>query len=122
MDLTQEPTHWQLSVSGDLEYRECSSFRMNIDHILRSDPRPAVVDLSGLDGIDSSGLGLLVGMSHDHAAAGRRLVLVTNGAIESLLCDSRLDGVFSTAPTLEQAVESLTGGPTLAPGPDVYAA
>jgi anti-sigma B factor antagonist len=107
MDLERKPKYWRLCLSGDLDYGECSTFRMSIDRILKSEPRAAVVDLSGLEYLDSSGLGLLLSMSKEYAVVGGRLVLVTNETVDNILSLTRLNGIFATALTMEEAVQVL---------------
>src|SRR5512133_3894199 len=103
LNLEQEPQYWRLSLVGDLDYGECSTFRMSIDRILKSEPRAAVVDLSGLEYLDSSGLGLLLSMSKEYGAQGGKLVLVTNETVDNILSLTRLNGIFATAPDMTQA-------------------
>ena len=74
IDLSQGESHWLLRLVGDLDYGECASFRMSIDRILKSAPPSTIVDLSGLEYLDSSGLGLLLSLSAlcaAQAAGGR---------------------------------------------------
>lgn len=103
IDLEQLPAHWVLALHGDLDYGECASFRMNIDRILKSGPAATIVDLSDLEYLDSSGLGLLLSLSKEYGAQGGKLVLVTNETVDNILSLTRLNGIFSTAPTLEEA-------------------
>lgn len=107
IDLTQGDSHWLLQLTGDLDYGECASFRMNIDRILKSSPPATIVDLSGLDYLDSSGLGLLLSLSKEYGAQGGRLVLVTNETVDNILSLTRLNGIFSTAATQEDALAIL---------------
>jgi anti-anti-sigma factor len=107
MDLEQTDEAWILSLAGDLDYGECSGFRMNIDRILKSMPGATVVDLSQLDYLDSSGLGLLLSLAREYGAAGGRLVLVTNHTVDNILSLTRLTGVFSTAGDLPEALETV---------------
>jgi anti-sigma B factor antagonist len=95
--------HWTLTLTGDLDYSECASFRMTIDRILKHSPDSTVVDLSRLDYLDSSGLGLLLSLSKEYGAHGGRLILVTNDAVDNILDLTRLSGIFSTASTLDEA-------------------
>jgi anti-sigma B factor antagonist len=114
LDLEQKPKYWHLSLSGDLDYGECSQFRMSIDRILQSEPRAAVVDLSNLEYLDSSGLGLLLSMSKEYAVMGGRLVLITNQTVDNILSLTRLNGIFATASSMEEAVQVLGhGSPTV---------
>lgn len=103
MELVQGDTHWLLKLQGDLDYGECASFRMNIDRILKSSPPSTIVDLSELEYLDSSGLGLLLSLSKEYGAQGGRLVLVTNETVDNILSLTRLNGIFSTAASTEEA-------------------
>jgi anti-sigma B factor antagonist len=103
MQLETGDDHWVLTLVGELDYSECAPFRMTIDRILKNSPSSTLVDLSRLDYLDSSGLGLLLSLSKEYGAHGGRLVLVTNEAVDSILDLTRLSGIFSTAGTLEEA-------------------
>lgn len=92
-----------LTLIGDLDYAECASFRVHIDRILRERPAAVIVDLSGLDYLDSSGLGLLLSLSKELSAVGSKLVLVTNETVDNILSLTRLSGIFSTANNLADA-------------------
>ncbi len=107
IDLSQGEAHWLLSLSGDLDYGECASFRMSIDRVLKSSPPSTVVDLSGLEYLDSSGLGLLLSLSKEYGAQGGRLVLVTNETVDNILSLTRLNGIFSTAGSIDDAMAVL---------------
>ena len=103
IDLEQNPDAWVLTLGGDLDYGECATFRMNIDRILKSAPPATIVDLSSLEYLDSSGLGLLLSLSKEYGAQGGKLVLVTNDTVDNILSLTRLNGIFSTAPSLIEA-------------------
>ncbi len=105
IELEQAEESWTLTLSGELDYSECAAFRMNIDRILKASPPATIVDLSRLDYLDSSGLGLLLSLSKEYGAQGGRLVLVTNETVDNILSLTRLNGIFSTAPNMEQAEE-----------------
>ncbi len=111
IDLTQEPDHWVLRLAGDLDYGECASFRMSIDRILKKSPPAAIVDLSSLEYLDSSGLGLLLSLSKEYGAQGGRLVLVTNETVDNILSLTRLNGIFSTASSMEEAIATVSEEP-----------
>ena len=57
--------------------------------------------------LDSSGLGLLLSMSKEYAVVGGRLVLVTNETVDNILSLTRLNGIFATASTLDEALQVL---------------
>lgn len=105
IELQQEPEYWLLKLHGDLDYGECSSFRMNIDRIIKEGPPATIVDLSGLEYLDSSGLGLLLSLSKEYGSQGGTLVLVTNETVDNILSLTRLNGIFVTAEDLPAARE-----------------
>jgi anti-sigma B factor antagonist len=107
IDLDQQPAYWKLTLAGDLDYGECSTFRMNIDRILKSAPPATIVDLSEVDYLDSSGLGLLLSLSKEYGQNGGKLVLVTNETVDNILALTRLNGIFATAPDLSQALQMI---------------
>lgn len=110
MDLVQDPDYWMLKLDGDLDYGECASFRMSIDRILKSAPPATVVDLSDLEYLDSSGLGLLLSLSKEYSSQGGKLVLVTNETVDNILSLTRLSGIFSTATSVEEALQVIGTG------------
>ena len=107
MDFEQAAAVWTLSLFGDLDYGECAAFRMSIDRILSSAPPATIVDLSALEYLDSSGLGLLLSLSKEYGAEGGKLVLVTNETVDNILSLTRLNGIFSTASSIVQAHQIL---------------
>ena len=111
IELAQEQRFWTLTLAGDLDYGECSAFRMSIDRILKSAPPATIVDLSDVEYLDSSGLGLLLSLSKEYSAAGGKLVLVTNATVDNILSLTRLNGIFSTAPEMDQAMQIIAGAP-----------
>jgi anti-sigma B factor antagonist len=105
--IDERPEAWILSARGELDYNECSGFRVQIDHILRKMPEACVVDFSRVEYLDSSGLGLLLSLSREYGTAGGHLVLVTNETVDNILEITRLDGIFSTAQDLDSALRHL---------------
>jgi anti-anti-sigma factor len=95
--------HWTLTLSGELDYSECAPFRTMIDRILRHSPPRTVVDLTGLEYMDSSGLGLLLSLSKEYGTSGGRLILITNEAVDNILELTRLAAIFSRAASLDEA-------------------
>jgi len=107
IDLIQNESHWLLQLNGELDYVECASFRMNIDRILKTNPPSTILDLSNIEYLDSSGLGLLLGLSKEYGARGGRLVLVTNEVVDSILSLTRLNGIFATTSSVDEAMAVL---------------
>ena len=63
-----------------------------------------MVDFSGVEYLDSSGLGLLLGLSQEYGAAGGCLVLVTNETVERILEITRLTGMFTIEADVAEAL------------------
>ena len=103
IELEQAQDQWTLTVAGELDYSECSTFRMHIDRVLKSSPPALIVDMSGIEYLDSSGLGLLLSLSREFTPHGGRLVLITNPTVDSILELTRLTGIFSIAGNAEEA-------------------
>ena len=118
LDLEEAPTHWRLAVSGELDASGCSQFRMNADRILRYRPESLIVDMSDLEYLDSSGLGILMSLSREHSAAGGHLVLIASAPVNTLLSLVRLNSLFATASTMQEALEVLGLDSTAQPAPD----
>lgn len=107
MSIDELPDAWVLSASGDLDYSQCATFRIEIDRILRAVPAAVVVDFSGIEYLDSSGLGLLLSLAREYGEAGGRLVLVTNETVDSVLDMTRLAGVFTIEADVRSALAHL---------------
>ena len=106
LELEEEPTHWRLAVSGELDAGGCSRLRMNVDRILRYRPDLVIVDLSELEFLDSSGLGILLSLSREYSAGEGRLVLVTGGPVDTLLSHVGLDRMFTIVSSMREALEA----------------
>lgn len=95
--------HWRLAVAGDLDDAGCSDFRLCIHRILKSEHRAAIIDLANVGYVDSAGLGILLAMSREYEASDRRMVLVTNAAVDKILALAGITHVFATARTADEA-------------------
>jgi anti-sigma B factor antagonist len=70
-----------------------------------------IIDVSDMPYIDSAGIGCLVGAHVSRENSGRKLVIV--GANDRLLTSlkvTRVDQLFTLAPTVEQALSQTGGG------------
>ncbi len=91
-------------VLGEVDLRSSPVLR---EQLLRKiDPPPArlVIDLTGVEYIDSSGVGTLVELKRRLDRAGARIVLVgLQPRVRSVFEITRLDRFFTIAASLEQA-------------------
>ena len=62
LDLSEEGEELLIRLSGEIDHHSAVRIRAEIDEkISRMRPKKAVMDLSGIDFMDSSGLGLIMG-------------------------------------------------------------
>ncbi len=106
LELEEEPTYWRLALSGELDFGESSRFRLSVDRVLRYRPELVIVDMSGLEYIDSSGLGILLSLSKQYAGGEGQLVLVPSEPVNTVLSVVGLNGVFTTASSMREALAS----------------
>jgi anti-sigma B factor antagonist len=79
-------TAW-VSLGGELDVYATPSLRSALRNVEETSPRTLVLDLRGLEFLDSSGLAVLLGAHERAAAAGDRevkLVIAGSRAVESL--------------------------------------
>jgi anti-sigma B factor antagonist len=95
-----------ITLSGDvLGGAEAMEFSGAVGELIRSGAREVVVDLTGVDLMNSSGLGMLVGASTSlRSSQGRLMVAGANERILGLLKMTRLDSVFATYASREEAL------------------
>jgi anti-sigma B factor antagonist len=103
----ERPGAWVLTARGELDYADCAAFRSHVDRILRAMPPACIVDLSEIDYLDSSGLGLLLSLYREYGTAGGKLVLIASETVDGILDITRLDTLFATAEDVESALAAL---------------
>ena len=85
---------------------EGSVLRERISNVLRGTPR-VVVNLDGVDYIDSGGLGILVGLLVSARNRGGELKLVApHGRVKDVLWRTHLDRIFGVYADNEEALAS----------------
>jgi anti-sigma B factor antagonist len=102
--------HTVLEVGGEVDVYTAPRLRERLLELVDGGARNVVVDLGGVDFLDSTGLGVLVGALKRLRAAGGTFALVC--AKEPLLKIFRitaLDQVFPIYPTVEAATGSASG-------------
>jgi len=86
-------------LSGELDHNAASRIRRELDDAnLRTGPRRLVLELNGLDFMDSSGIGLIIGRY--------KLMKRLGGSVAVSSPDARVDRIFKMA-GLYQLVERL---------------
>ncbi len=98
-----------VEVCGVINFGESArQFSSYLEDLLASDVPAVLVDMSGIDNVDSTGLGELVGYLQRFEREGRRLALYRpHRRILSLLRLTRLDEIFSIFENRDEAIEVL---------------
>ncbi|MEO3809226.1 STAS domain-containing protein [Sphaerisporangium sp. B11E5] len=94
-----------LTVRGDLDHGSFAAFQQHINDLF-TEPSPSavIIDVSGVDFCDSSGVAALLACHRHLARQGGELVLVgADGRVARLLEITNLVQLFRLYPTLEQA-------------------
>jgi len=98
-----------LEVHGELDYATRHKFGAVIESIFSKGVYSIALDLSDLDFVDSSGLGMLIMTRRRIDAEGGRLPVVINDRVDRMLRTVQLSDYFETMPNFEQAIESIEG-------------
>ena len=101
---TDAGDHVLVTVIGDLDLESAPAMTAALKKVLGE--RPVVLDLSGVDFMDSSGLGVLVG-AHQRAADLR--LAAPNQRLQKIFKITKLHKVFAVHATLAEAISSLPG-------------
>lgn len=96
--------HGRITIESDMVRLETL-----FDHAGVPEGKPVVVDLSGVNFIDSAGLGELVALNRRAVAAGGKLVLAAaRGKVKDLLELTQIGQLIPLAPTMIEGEEILT--------------
>ena len=87
---------------------EANTVNNELHRFISQGKKSVVIDLSGVSLMNSTGLGLLIGGNTTLKNAGGTLVLTgANENIQNLIRITKLQAVFRSYPTLEQAIASI---------------
>jgi anti-anti-sigma factor len=100
-----------LDIEGAIKLGESAEFFSNaLDTVLRKEKTNVVINFSGINYIDSTGMGELIGYLSKFSGQNRQVLLVNpSGRILKLLKVVRLDKVFKIFPDEDSAVEYAEG-------------
>lgn len=100
-----------ISVRGVINFGESASQLSSfLQGVLDSGTPAVLIDMSGIDNVDSTGLGELVGYLQRFEKEGRRLALLRpHRRILSLLRLTRLDEIFPVFEDRDVAIAELSG-------------
>jgi len=89
------PGKLTLRLRGDFDYGGGSTFLAARERVLAEQPAACVLDLSEVEFLDSTGLGLMLSLAKEYSETGGKLVLVPSEPVSRVLELTRLDGVFT---------------------------
>ena len=93
--------------TGQLDAYSEKQFMEYVVDVLKANKLPAVLDLSKIDFLDSSGLGALVQLAKQCTDATRSFVMVGNTRVAQTIKLVRLEGFLHLVPDLSTALDQL---------------
>ena len=98
---------WEvLTVTGEIDMATAPRFRQRLLAVISTGVQNVVIDLSGVDFIDSTGLGVLLGAAKRVRGAGGDIRLVMAGSrLTDLIEITRLDRVMDVFESVSAATE-----------------
>lgn len=98
---------WEvLTVTGEIDMATAPRFRQRLLAVIGAEAQNVVIDLSGVDFIDSTGLGVLMGGAKRVRSAGGDIRLVMTGSrLADLIELTRLDRVVDVFDSVSAATE-----------------
>ena len=99
-----------LVVRGEVDVATAPRFRQSIVELSGEGSKWAIVDLEGVDFLDSTGLGVLVsGLKRFRTLGGDLLLICTQRRILRVFEITRLDRAFSVFASRDEAVAAIAG-------------
>jgi anti-sigma B factor antagonist len=94
-----------ISVTGELDLSSAPRLRQAVVGAVGEGRAQLVLDLTGVDLVDSAGLGVVVGAQRRVRSWGGRLVVAgLEGRVRAVFELARLDEILELAPTLDDAL------------------
>ena len=105
--VTERPGQAVVATPDEIDLRNADAFRAALDTAVAGNQPVVVVDMSGTEFCDSTGLNVLVRAQKQADADGRQLRLVVRGpALQRILTVSGMGRLFQIFDNLDQAVEA----------------
>lgn len=108
-----EPDIVVLEIAGRICLgRECQQLEWQVEDLLRANEKKVIFDLSGVNHIDSTGIGILAMCSGKLKKAGGELrVAGASGLVDEVLKMTKMDSILGLYPTAAAAAEGFTDHP-----------
>ncbi|WP_084112000.1 STAS domain-containing protein [Gloeomargarita lithophora] len=102
-------THQVFRLNGMLDAFSEQNIRKVLQQAVETGPKQVILDLSKIEFIDSSGLGILVQTAKQLQASQGHLQVVTNPRVTQAVKLVRLDQFLSLQPSLDVALAAVSG-------------
>ena len=100
-----------ISVGGEIHVSTAPEFQRRLDEAISRGKTAVVLDLSGVEFIDSTGLSVILnGLRRVTRQRGRMALVCTNPTVLRLFEITRLDSTFDIHASREEALASVRGG------------
>src|SRR3954453_21046967 len=100
-----DPDTRVISVSGEIHVTTAPEFSQRLNDAIAAGTRGVVIDMSGVEFIDSTGLSVLLnGLRRVTRAEGKLSLVVSNPTVLRLFEITRLDSTFDIQPSREAAL------------------
>ena len=110
LDVTEQDGVVVLTAGGEIDVSTAPALRQELVELAAAGSGSVVVDLQGVDFLDSTGLGVLVsGLKRFRTGGSDLLVVVTNPRIVKVFEITGLTQVFSMHETVDDAVAAARG-------------
>lgn len=108
LQLTSQGDAQVLSLSGELDYHSSPELREKLTELTSKQAPKILVDLSGVDYMDSSGIATFVeAFQKTKRYQGRLILAALTPTVRGVFEIAKLDSIFEIAPTVGEAVKSL---------------
>ena len=98
-----------LAVEGELDLASAPNLKWTLTDLISGGARRIVLDLSAVTFIDSTALGVLVGIHRGLPADGRMAIARPGAEVMNILELTGLDATFETFPALDDALAFVRG-------------
>jgi anti-sigma B factor antagonist len=100
------------ALSGEVDVSNATELRARISELTAEEGGGLALDLTAVDYLDSSGLGMLLNVASTFADRGKelRLVVEEDSFIASLMETTGVDGILSMGASRDEVVRGLAAG------------
>jgi anti-sigma B factor antagonist len=109
IDRDVDETTSVVTVTGELDLTTAPRLKWMLHDLLAAGRSKQVVDLTDTTFMDSTALGVLVGVNKSLGEGARLAIVCSRPNVLKIFELSGMDGVFTIVPTLEQALEYARG-------------